>query len=162
MGKKRENREPKKSQVDLECNLDNGSFSPILSFKDLSFEKIREVLSHSRYTQILLALTVIGFFLRFYHLDYNSLWLDEASTLTFAVKSIPEIWQATTAGEFNPPLFYWVEHVMLVFGNSEAVLRFIPALLGFPTIPLVYIVGREFVDRNVGITGLQRQRERAH
>jgi mannosyltransferase len=137
--------------VDLECNLDNGSFSPILSFKDLSFEKIREVLSHSRYTQILLALTVIGFFLRFYHLDYNSLWLDEASTLTFAVKSIPEIWQATTAGEFNPPLFYWVEHVMLVFGNSEAVLRFIPALLGFLTIPLVYIVGREFVDRNVGI-----------
>ena len=101
--------------------------------------------------QLLLSLTLIGFFLRFYHLGNNSLWLDEASTLTIAVKTIPGIWQATTSGEFNPPLFYWVEHVMLMSGNTEVILRFIPALLGFLTIPLIYLVGREFLDRNVGI-----------
>ena len=63
----------------------------------------------------------------------------------------PQIWQETMAGEFNPPLFYWLEHLMLTIGNNEFILRFIPALLGVLTIPLIYLVGREFIDRNVGI-----------
>ena len=40
---------------------------------------------------------------------------------------------------------------MLFFGNSEVVLRFVPALLGVLTIPLIYLVGKECMDRNVGI-----------
>jgi 4-amino-4-deoxy-L-arabinose transferase-like glycosyltransferase len=40
---------------------------------------------------------------------------------------------------------------MLVFGNNEVVLRFVPALLGVLTIPLFYLIGKEFLDRNVGI-----------
>ena len=65
--------------------------------------------------------------------------------------SIPGIWQATTAGEFNPPFFYWIEHVMLVFGNNETVLRLVPAVAGILTIPLIYCAGKQFIDRNVGI-----------
>jgi mannosyltransferase len=152
MGKKRGNRDKKRDvQTDSECNLDGEFRNPVRSYRDLTFENIKTVLSRSRYMQLLLSLTLIGFFLRFYNLGNNSLWLDEASTLTIAVKTIPGIWQATTSGEFNPPLFYWVEHAMLMFGNTEVILRFIPALLGFLTIPLIYLVGREFVDRNVGI-----------
>jgi len=152
MGKKRENRGKRSdSQVGSECNLDGEFQTPVHSYRDLTLENIRTTLTHSRYVQTLLSVTFIGFILRFYHLGYNSLWLDEASTLTFAVKSIPGIWQATTSGEFNPPLFYWAEHLMLTFGNSEVILRFLPALLGVLTIPLVYLAGREFLDRNVGI-----------
>jgi mannosyltransferase len=152
MGKKREDREKgKKIRADPECNLDGGYSCPARSFRDLTAGDIKEAISRSRYLQILISLTLIGAILRFYNLGYNSLWLDEASTLTFAVKSIPDIWQATTAGEFNPPLFYWTEHIMLIFGNSEFVLRFIPALLGILTIPLIYLVGKEFMDRNTGI-----------
>jgi 4-amino-4-deoxy-L-arabinose transferase-like glycosyltransferase len=40
---------------------------------------------------------------------------------------------------------------MLLFGNNEITLRFIPALLGVLTIPLVYLAGKEFIDQNVGI-----------
>jgi 4-amino-4-deoxy-L-arabinose transferase-like glycosyltransferase len=40
---------------------------------------------------------------------------------------------------------------MLYFGNNELTLRFIPALLGSLTIPLFYILGKEFFDRNAGI-----------
>ncbi|HEX3000949.1 MAG TPA: glycosyltransferase family 39 protein [Methanoregula sp.] len=40
---------------------------------------------------------------------------------------------------------------MLVFGNNETVLRFVPALFGVLTIPLMYWVGKEFMDRNAGI-----------
>ncbi len=152
MGKKREDREKgKKIRLDPECNLDGEFVNPVRSFRDLTAGKITEAVSRSRYLQILISLTLIGAVLRFYNLGYNSLWLDEATTHNLALKSIPDIWQVTTGGEFNPPLFYWVEHIMLIFGNSEIILRFIPALLGTLTIPLIYVVGREFMDRNTGI-----------
>jgi len=152
MGRKREDREKgKKTRTDSECNLDGQYTNPIRSFRDLTSGNILEAISRSRYLQLLLSLTLFGAILRFYNLGYNSIWLDEASTLNFAIKSIPDIWQATTAGEFNPPLFYWTEHIMLIFGNSEVILRFIPALLGVLTIPLIYCVGKEFMDRNTGI-----------
>jgi uncharacterized membrane protein len=152
MAKKREDRHKGRKTPDYrECNLDGDFMNPVRSFHDLTVENVKKALLGSRYVQLLLALTFIGAILRFYNLGFNSLWLDEASTLTFAVKSLPDIWQATTGGEFNPPLFYWTEHIMLVFGNSEAVLRFIPALLGVLTIPLIYLVGKEFMDRSIGI-----------
>lgn len=151
MGKKREDRGKEKARADRECNLDGDYVSPVRSCRDLSLDTIKDTLCNSRYVQILLSLTFIGLLLRFYNLGYNSLWLDEASTYTFATMSIPAIWEATAGGEFNPPLFYWIEHVMLVFGNNEFILRFVPSLLGVLTIPIVYLIGREFYDRNVGI-----------
>ena len=107
----------------------------------------------SRYLQVLLVLTVLGAFLRLFQLGTASLWLDEASTLTFARQSVTQVWGSLSSGEFNPPLFYWLEHAMLTFGESEAVLRFIPAILGILTIPVFYFIGGEILDRNTGIVG---------
>jgi 4-amino-4-deoxy-L-arabinose transferase-like glycosyltransferase len=152
MAKRKEGRAPGKKQgYARECDLDMGYVSPIKTFRDLSLENIKSVITASRYIQTLIILTVIGLFLRFYNLGYNSLWLDEASTYSISVKSIAEIWQVTANGEFNPPLFYWIEHIMLMLGNNEIILRFIPALLGVLTIPLFYWIGKEFLDRNTGI-----------
>jgi 4-amino-4-deoxy-L-arabinose transferase-like glycosyltransferase len=152
MGKgKKERQKDKKTKNIGDCSLDGDELQGIEINNTLSIDAIKTLLAKSRYVQLLLALTLIGAFLRFYNLGFNSLWLDEASTYTLSVGSIPQIWEATAAGEFNPPLFYWVEHMMLVFGNNEVILRFIPALLGVLTIPLVYLAGKEFIDRNVGI-----------
>lgn len=106
---------------------------------------------NSRYLLVLIGLATVGFLLRFYDLGGNSLWLDEASTLGFARQSLIGIWESTAGGEFNPPFFYWLEHGMLLFGESEFVLRLLPALLGVLTIPVVYLIGKEFRDRNVGL-----------
>jgi 4-amino-4-deoxy-L-arabinose transferase-like glycosyltransferase len=152
MGKgKKERQKDKKTKNIGDCSLDGDELQGIEINNTHSIDAIKTLLAKSRYMQLLLALTLIGAFLRFYNLGFNSLWLDEASTYTLSVGSIPQIWEATAAGEFNPPLFYWVEHMMLVFGNNEVILRFIPALLGVLTIPLVYLAGKEFIDRNVGI-----------
>ncbi len=122
------------------------------------FLKIKE----ERHIILLILLIIIGTFLRFYHLDYNSLWLDEAYTLFIANQSLSGIWDIVSnnsraltnvfiISEFNPPLFYYIEHFMLVFGQSEFILRFIPALLGVLTIPVFYYIGKEFADEDVGI-----------
>jgi 4-amino-4-deoxy-L-arabinose transferase-like glycosyltransferase len=152
MAKKKEGREPGKKQGFIGmCDLDGGYVSPIKTFRDISLKNIQSLVAASRYVQTLIFLTVIGLFLRFYNLGFNSLWLDEASTYTISVKSFADIWQVTASGEFNPPLFYWAEHVMLMLGNNEIILRFIPALLGVLTIPLFYLIGKEFLDRNAGL-----------
>lgn len=152
MGKRKDGRQKgKKTEIIGDCNLDGDEVKNVVSSAPLSLGTLASLLTKSRYVQILLALTLIGALLRFYNLGFNSLWLDEASTYTISKGSFLEIWQVTAAGEFNPPLFYWVEHIMLIFGNNEVILRFIPAVLGILTIPLVYFVGKEFIDRNVGI-----------
>ena len=110
-----------------------------------------DMVRRSRYLQVLLILTLLGAFLRLFQLGTASLWLDEASTLTFARQSLAQIWGSLSSGEFNPPLFYWLEHTMLTFGESEAVLRLIPAILGILTIPVFYLIGVEILDRNTGI-----------
>ena len=151
MAKKKEGRGPgKKQDVAGECDLDRGYVSPVKTFRDLSLENIKSLIAASRYFQTLIILTIIGFFLRFYNLGYNSLWLDEATTYLTSIQSLVSIWQVSP-GEFSPPLFFWVEHIMLMFGNNEFILRFIPALLGVLTIPLYYVIGKEFLDRNTGI-----------
>jgi mannosyltransferase len=114
-------------------------------------DKLVNLFKHDRYVQILTVLTLIGGFLRFYNLGFNSIWLDEAATLSFARQSLSQIWEITATGEFNPPLFNWIEHLMLMFGNSEVVLRFIPALVGTLSIPFIYLLGKEAVNRNTGI-----------
>ena len=115
------------------------------------------------YIILLLVLVFVGFFLRFYHLDYNALWYNEAFTVFTADHTLAGIWDIVTnnlaelasttpsAGEFSPPLFYWIEHFMVVFGQSEFILRFVPALLGTLTIPVFYSIGKEFADDDVGI-----------
>jgi mannosyltransferase len=111
---------------------------------------------------VLILLIIGGFCLRFYHLDYNSLWYDESFTFFAASHSLSGIWDIASnnagdlasvvlAGEFNPPLFYSIEHCMLVFGESEFVLRFIPLLFGVLTIPVFYYIGKEFANKDVGI-----------
>jgi 4-amino-4-deoxy-L-arabinose transferase-like glycosyltransferase len=152
MAKKRDNRQKeKKSGQNIPLNLDGDFISPIRSFRDLSLKNINSVLTRSRYAQILIFLTVVGLILRFYHLSFNSLWLDEATTLNWSKPGFFEIWEISRNLDFHPPLFHWIEHLMLVFGQSEFVLRAVPALLGILTIPVFYLTGKEFYDRNVGI-----------
>ncbi|MBN2734044.1 MAG: glycosyltransferase family 39 protein [Methanomicrobiaceae archaeon] len=121
------------------------------SFNDLNPENLKGVFLHNRYAQMLILLVIAGFALRFYNLGFNSIWLDEGSTLYFARNSLSGIWDATAQGEFNPPLFHWLEHFMLAFGDSEFVLRFLPALFGSLTIPVIYLIGREVCGRCGGI-----------
>ena len=69
----------------------------------------------------------IGLLLRLYNLGFNSLWLDEASTYTFSISPFPRSGRLRRQASLTP-LFYWVEHVMLMLGNNEIHPRFFPAL----------------------------------
>jgi 4-amino-4-deoxy-L-arabinose transferase-like glycosyltransferase len=130
------------------CDLE----SPAPALSTAGWTAVVNSVRRSRYLQLLVLFTIFGAFLRIFQLGAAPLWLDEATTLTYARQSLSQIWGSVSSGsEFHPPLFYWMEHAMLIFGESEVVLRLFPALFGIFTIPVFYFVGAEILDRNTGI-----------
>jgi 4-amino-4-deoxy-L-arabinose transferase-like glycosyltransferase len=108
--------------------------------------------SLSHYDLAAIGLFIIGIALRVYGITFNSLWLDEISTYMYSSKSFLGIWEAMLLGEYNPPLFYWIEHtMMLLFGISDLILRIAPAIFGIITIPAIYILGKRVYDAPTGI-----------
>lgn len=103
------------------------------------------------YLYFIAVITLIAATLRFYHLDWQSLWLDEAATLWYSSSGYTGVWNYVLSGEYNPPLYYWITTFMLNFGNSEFILRFIPCIVGVLTIPAVYLLGREWRNETVGL-----------
>lgn len=148
MGNKSKKSDLKKAEISTDT-LGDDKYK-VSSFKDLNSENLRLVILNNRYAQLLILLVAIGFALRFYNLGFNSIWLDEGTTFGYAKMGFVEIWNAVIA-EFHPPLFYWLEHMMNVFGDSEFVLRFMPALFGVLAVPVFYLIGSEVVNRDVGI-----------
>ncbi|BAY27345.1 hypothetical protein NIES2100_71680 [Calothrix sp. NIES-2100] len=90
----------------------------------------------------LIAITILGALLRFHQLGKEPLWFDEAATLRFAQMSLSQLWSEDAVRETNPPLYYTLQHFWLVFGQSEAALRSLSAIIGIINIPLLYLLGR--------------------
>ena len=104
------------------------------------------------YTLLLMLVTAAGLFLRLYGLGNASISMDEAVDIFLAGLSVSDIWAYIANGFiFHPPLFYWIQHVVLLFGNGEFIVRLPSALYGALTIPVVYLLGKEFHSRDVGI-----------
>jgi mannosyltransferase len=117
-------------------------------------EAARSVLAAltDHYTLLLMLVTAAGLFLRLYNLGNVSISMDEAVDIFLASLSISDIWAYISHGFiFHPPLFYWVQHFVLLFGTSEFIVRLPSALYGALTIPAVYLLGREFHSRDIGI-----------
>jgi uncharacterized membrane protein len=111
---------------------------------------LKSMVVRDNYLKILILLTITGLILRLWHIGDVSFWLDETLTNGYSHQSFLEIWHIGMDG-VNPPTFYWIEHVMLYFGSGEAVLRLVPALAGTCTIPVFYLLGREFHNRETGL-----------
>ncbi|MEW6516872.1 MAG: glycosyltransferase family 39 protein [candidate division FCPU426 bacterium] len=94
---------------------------------------------------LLLILAALG--LRLFHLDFRSLWLDEAYSLRLASASWPGIWQGA-ALDIHPPLFHFLQALWIrLAGTSEFSLRFPSALYGALLVPVAFGLGRLLAGR---------------
>ncbi|MCX7000059.1 MAG: glycosyltransferase family 39 protein [Candidatus Sumerlaeota bacterium] len=99
---------------------------------------------HFRY--LLLAIFLLGAFLRFYKLGEKSLWFDEIRTYDDARSTTYNFWAKSQM------LYFITVGFFLRFGHSEFWLRFVSALFGALAAPVIYIAGKEtFDDRRVGL-----------
>ncbi len=95
--------------------------------------------------ELYLLILLLGIILRLYRLGTFDLWFDEAWKAEVA-RSITTCW-LDHRPLFNLLLFLWRKGV----GESEFALRLLPALFGIFSIPLFYMLSREFLNSNYAL-----------
>lgn len=101
---------------------------------------------------LIVIFTVVGFALRVFHLDFQSLWLDDLIVILKAEqKSLWDIFQAAKV-DTHPPLYDFLIHYWMNIGRDEWTLRFFSLIFGVGSIPLIYLVGKKCYDEKVGLT----------
>ena len=107
---------------------------------------------------ILLALLLLGFWLRVHNLDAFSFWTDEGLTPARSGYPIAQILrneiviQGYVSTDPPPPLYYLIIHVTRqLFGLSDFAFRYPSVLFGVLLIPLLYQLGRRMGGRTLGL-----------
>lgn len=104
----------------------------------------------------MVAITLLGAFLRFYHLGSQSLWLDELASWNLSHNvSVGHYLLHVARYETNPPGY----QILLIFverylGDSESVLRLPSAMAGIVAIPVLFALGRRMYSSRVGLTSV--------
>ncbi len=96
-------------------------------------------------------LTVAGGALRFFHLGYQSLWLDELFSVAVAHRDWMQVIVGSLQGDTNPPLFNLLLHLALQLGSDETAARAISVIFSIATIPLFYLLARDLFDAQVAL-----------
>ncbi len=92
-------------------------------------------------------IVVLGGALRIIGLGRMGFEIDEAYSVRLASLGVVDMVKGTAAGQ-HPPLYYLLLHFwMRVAGQSPVAVRLLSALLGWVTVPLLYIVGRRISPR---------------
>ncbi len=104
---------------------------------------------------IIVALVLVGGALRFYKLNYQSLWYDEIHTVLrsgpgVTISSI--IGYAENSAVDQPPVFFVYTHLLLeALGVSDFTVRLGSVLTGLLAIPVMFFLGREVLNEDTGI-----------
>jgi mannosyltransferase len=102
-------------------------------------------------TVILLLITALAAFLRFFRLDYQSLWYDEAYTASVtdpARVGLSYIWSSGPVA-YMPPLHHTLVYLSRLVGTGEVSLRLPSVLAGILTVVLIYLTAKYCFNRRV-------------
>ena len=99
----------------------------------------------------LIVVTAMGGALRFYRIDHNGFWLDEAFSVWMAAHSLPELFSWLTKIDQHPPLYYVLLHFWLLPGDEAAYVRLLSAGLSTLAIPVIFLIGRRLGGAPVGL-----------
>jgi 4-amino-4-deoxy-L-arabinose transferase-like glycosyltransferase len=81
-------------------------------------------------------LVLLTLALRFHHLDYESLFVDEIRQVSYYPHSFSQI-VLDAASQQQPPLDYWIGHIAARISSTDFALRIPPALFGTGAIVLL-------------------------
>ena len=92
-----------------------------------------------QHTVLAFVLILAAAFLRFYHLDGQSIWNDEMFTIDVARLAFGDIQPALVKNFHHPPLYFYLVHaVFVIAGESLYTLRFLSAFFGTLTVWAVF------------------------
>lgn len=103
---------------------------------------------------LLLLILVVATILRLYHINYQSVWLDEIHTLIEAdpIYNWSEFYNSLLMSDPHPPLYFALVKVLFgFFGHTAAVVRVFSALIGIVGVYSIYLLGKEIKNKRVGL-----------
>lgn len=101
-------------------------------------------------TLILLVATV----LRFFKIDFQSLWMDELYTVNVASSkhSFSQIISEVNLRESYPYLYFFIMNTFFfLFGDTATVARIPSAIFGILAVWMIYKIGKELYSKNAGL-----------
>jgi mannosyltransferase len=100
----------------------------------------------------LVLLTMAAAILRLIFLNSKSLWLDEGISAMRSAKPLGALIRELLYSDTNMALYQLIQHWWSrLAGSSEISLRFPSVIFATATVPLIYTLGTELVDRRVGL-----------
>ena len=95
---------------------------------------------------ILFLCVLIGFALRFHTFDRRSLWIDEIYTFQDSRDGFRDQLKFYKENPtfLHPPLFFILTHQLFPFTKPERDLHIIPLIFGTLSIPMIYLLARQF------------------
>ena len=101
---------------------------------------------------LVVGLTLLGAFLRALYLAGKGMWLDETFSVWLASHSVADILQWVVRIDQHPPLYYFLLHYWIALnGDTPYYVRFLSALFGAATIPIIYVIGKRLADFRMGL-----------
>ncbi|MDD1706547.1 MAG: TIGR03663 family protein [Methanoregulaceae archaeon] len=94
------------------------------------------------FRNLFLLIVVLGIFLRFFALDLKLFHHDEAIHAWFSYRLLTEGVYSYEPMYHGPFLYYVTAGMFMLFGDTDLVARFLPALFGLAIIPLIYWIYR--------------------
>ena len=101
---------------------------------------------------VALALTLVAFALRLFHLDAQSLWYDEAFSVVLAWNPLPQLLNRLATTDNHPPLHpLLLAGWMPLAGDTEFAVRLPSALAGTLLVPVVHVLARRLAGWEVAL-----------
>src|SRR3989344_8113170 len=106
-----------------------------------------------KFVVLLTVIILLGLLLRLYDLNKESIWVDEAYSLHYALLPSPnEVMAGTVETEGAPPGYYLFLHYWInIFGSSEFSVRFPSLLAGALSIAIIFKIGEGLYERRTGL-----------
>lgn len=119
--------------------------------KEVKTNTVEESYKIDRRTWLFLSIIIgVGASIRFYHIGWLSFWVDEGFSEWTIQHDFWYLWHVLPKFETTPPLYYILLKLWrLLFGDSEAALRSLSALVSTATIPILFVTGR-MLDEKIG------------
>jgi 4-amino-4-deoxy-L-arabinose transferase-like glycosyltransferase len=95
-------------------------------------------------------LVVIALGVRLHHLDYESFWMDEIRQVSYYPNTFSQIVH-DAASQTQPPLDYWIGHVVYFFSNSDFALRLPAAVFGVGAVCFITLIAAKMCSWPVGL-----------
>ena len=115
----------------------------------LSFTK--ELSAQIRGLNSIIYISLICLFLGFFHINKQSLWLDEYTSIQVAEQSLKKIITGKAFDNHTPPFYYLLLHFWLKLGKNEFILRSLSVIFGILSIYLIYYLAKIFFNNHIAL-----------